>query len=164
MLLFVASIFVFRRSSYELLPQTDEGEVHGRGRDCRSASASSARKRRWRQLEGSHPQGRARGADAGRPAVGGGASRARGGQHRGTITVILVAARRARALQRRDRDRRCGAQLAGLPGMIVRARPSGGNFQLNRILGGGTDARLALEIRGYDLDDARRLVARRQAR
>ena len=40
---------------------------------------------------------------------------------------------------------------------MVRARPSGGNFQLQRILGGGTDARLALEIRGYDLDDARRL-------
>ena len=40
---------------------------------------------------------------------------------------------------------------------MVRARPSGGNFQLQRILGGGADARLALEIRGYDLDDARRL-------
>ena len=48
-------------------------------------------------------------------------------------------------------------QLAGLAGTVVRARPSGGNFQLQRILGGGTDARLALEIRGYDLDDARRL-------
>ena len=48
-------------------------------------------------------------------------------------------------------------QLAGMPGTVVRARPSGGNFQLQRILGGGTDARLALEIRGYDLDDARRL-------
>ena len=44
-----------------------------------------------------------------------------------------------------------------MPGTVVRARPSGGNFQLQRILGGGTDARLALEIRGYDLDDARRL-------
>ena len=48
-------------------------------------------------------------------------------------------------------------QLAGMAGTVVRARPSGGNFQLQRILGGGTDARLALEIRGYDLDDARRL-------
>jgi HAE1 family hydrophobic/amphiphilic exporter-1 len=40
--------------------------------------------------------------------------------------------------------------------VIVRARPSGGNFQMNRMLGGG-DSRLALEIRGHDLDDSRRV-------
>ena len=50
-------------------------------------------------------------------------------------------------------------QLAGLPGVIVRANPAGGNFQLFRMLGGGdNDARLALEIRGDDLDDARRIA------
>src|SRR5437016_8634185 len=38
-----------------------------------------------------------------------------------------------------------------------RANPGGGNFQLNFILGGGQDARLSLEIRGHDLDDARRI-------
>jgi hypothetical protein len=43
----------------------------------------------------------------------------------------------------------------------VRANPAGGNFQLQRLLGGGgnnQDARLALEIRGHDLDDARRVA------
>ena len=48
-------------------------------------------------------------------------------------------------------------QLAGLPGVIVRANPAGGNFQLNRLLGGGggqTAAGSSLEIRGHDLDDA----------
>jgi HAE1 family hydrophobic/amphiphilic exporter-1 len=48
-------------------------------------------------------------------------------------------------------------RLSGIPGVIVRARPSGGNFQMNRILGGGGAGRLALEIRGHDLDDARRV-------
>ena len=54
-------------------------------------------------------------------------------------------------------------QLAGLPGVIVRANPAGGNFQLFRMLGGGDgDAGLALEIRGEDLDDARRIAQEAQ--
>src|SRR5690606_31591 len=53
--------------------------------------------------------------------------------------------------------------LSGIPGVQVRARASGGNWQLNRILGGSADARLALEIRGYDLDDSRRLTREAQA-
>ena len=28
-------------------------------------------------------------------------------------------------------------ELSGLPGVVVRANPTGGNFQLNRLLGGG---------------------------
>ena len=48
-------------------------------------------------------------------------------------------------------------RLSGVPGAIVRANPGGGNFQLNFILGGGQDARLSLEIRGHDLDDAKRI-------
>jgi HAE1 family hydrophobic/amphiphilic exporter-1 len=49
--------------------------------------------------------------------------------------------------------------LTGLPGVVVRANPSGGNFQLTRLLGGsGEDSRIALEIRGHDLDDARRIA------
>jgi HAE1 family hydrophobic/amphiphilic exporter-1 len=48
-------------------------------------------------------------------------------------------------------------ELSGIPGVIARARPSGGN-QLARFLGGGSDSRLSLEIRGHDLDDARRLA------
>jgi HAE1 family hydrophobic/amphiphilic exporter-1 len=52
-------------------------------------------------------------------------------------------------------------QLTGLPGVTVRAQASGGNFQLNRLLGGGGNnggSRLSLEIRGHDLNDARRLA------
>jgi hydrophobic/amphiphilic exporter-1 (mainly G- bacteria), HAE1 family len=79
-----------------------------------------------------------------------------GGSHRGEFQIRLA----SREERQRTNDEIAQAlrrQLAGLPGVIIRARPSGGNFQMNRMLGGG-DARLALEIRGHDLDDARRLA------
>jgi HAE1 family hydrophobic/amphiphilic exporter-1 len=48
-------------------------------------------------------------------------------------------------------------QLTGvIPGVRITTRATGGNFQLNRILGGG-DSRIALEIRGDDLAEASRL-------
>jgi hydrophobic/amphiphilic exporter-1 (mainly G- bacteria), HAE1 family len=51
-------------------------------------------------------------------------------------------------------------QLSGIPGVIVRANASGGNNQLNRLLSGGNQGggRLALEIRGESLDDARKVA------
>jgi HAE1 family hydrophobic/amphiphilic exporter-1 len=45
-----------------------------------------------------------------------------------------------------------------LAGVVIRARPSGGNNQMNRIMGGGNESRVALEIRGHDLVDAKRLA------
>jgi HAE1 family hydrophobic/amphiphilic exporter-1 len=44
-----------------------------------------------------------------------------------------------------------------LPGVIIQTRASGGNFQMNRILGGG-DSRISLEIRGDDLGQANTLA------
>jgi HAE1 family hydrophobic/amphiphilic exporter-1 len=51
-------------------------------------------------------------------------------------------------------------QLSGIPGVVVRANPSGGNNQLNRFLSGGNNGggRLGLEIRGESLDEARKLA------
>ena len=51
-------------------------------------------------------------------------------------------------------------QLAGIPGVIVRANASGGNQQMNRFLSGGNNGggRLSLEIRGESLDDARKIA------
>jgi HAE1 family hydrophobic/amphiphilic exporter-1 len=153
-LLFVASIFVFRTLSYELMPQTDEGEV--------TVEAENAVGTRIERMEATLTQIEERirkvvpEARTLVTAVGGQGFQGSGAQHRGQITVILSprSERERSSAQIATELRR---QLAGLPGTIVRARPSGGNFQLQRILGGGTDARLALEIRGYDLDDARRL-------
>jgi HAE1 family hydrophobic/amphiphilic exporter-1 len=152
-LLFVASIFVFRTLSYELMPQTDEGEV--------TVEAENAVGTRIERMEATlatlEAQIRRLTPEA-RTIVSsvGGQGFQNIGQHRGTITLILSPrSERQRSSAQIATDLR--KQLAGLAGTVVRARPSGGNFQLQRILGGGTDARLALEIRGYDLDDARRL-------
>jgi len=51
-------------------------------------------------------------------------------------------------------------QLAGLPGVIIRANASGGNQNLNRFLSGGNNngGRLSLEIRGEDLTDSQALA------
>jgi HAE1 family hydrophobic/amphiphilic exporter-1 len=47
--------------------------------------------------------------------------------------------------------------LTGLPGVQISARASGGNRQLTRLLGGGQDSRLSVEVRGDDLATAERL-------
>jgi HAE1 family hydrophobic/amphiphilic exporter-1 len=52
-------------------------------------------------------------------------------------------------------------QLSGIPGVIVRANPAGGNQDLNRLLSGGGNnggGRLSIEIRGEDLDESRQLA------
>jgi HAE1 family hydrophobic/amphiphilic exporter-1 len=95
---------------------------------------------------------------------GGGGGWGGGGRtHRGQIQIRLVPrAERTRTNDEIAQDLR--RLLSGIPGVAVRAQASGGNFVLARLLGGGGnfsgggDSRLALEIRGYDLDDARRVA------
>jgi HAE1 family hydrophobic/amphiphilic exporter-1 len=85
-----------------------------------------------------------------------------GNTSRGQIRVIL----KPRGERTRTNEEVAIAlrrQLAGLPGVVVRANPSGGNNQIMRFLSGGGNnnngqsSRLQLEIRGHDLDDARRV-------
>jgi HAE1 family hydrophobic/amphiphilic exporter-1 len=97
---------------------------------------------------------------------GGGGNNWQGGGNtsRGQIRLILKPRdERTRTNEQVAIDLR--RQLAGiLPGVVVRANPSGGNNQIMRFLsGGGTNnqgqaSRLQLEIRGHDLDDARRVA------
>src|SRR5258705_340767 len=87
---------------------------------------------------------------------GGGGFGGGGNTNRGGMQVKLVPRdERTRSSDEIAQDLR--RRLSGIPGAIVRANPGGGNFQLNFILGGGQDARLSLEIRGHDLDDAKRI-------
>ena len=81
--------------------------------------------------------------------------------HRGSMTVTLV--------EKGERERTSNQiamalrrSLNRLPGVVIRARASGGNRMMTRLMrsGGGDDARLALEIRGHDLEDARRVSER----
>ena len=97
--------------------------------------------------------------------VGGGRGPFGGGSsHRGSMTVTL--------LEKTERGRTSDEiamalrrSLNDLPGVVVRARASGGNRMMTRLMrsGSGEDARLALEIRGHDLEDARRVSERAMA-
>jgi hydrophobic/amphiphilic exporter-1 (mainly G- bacteria), HAE1 family len=90
---------------------------------------------------------------------GGGFGGFGGGGHRGNMQLMLTPKdERKRSSEAIAMDLR--RQLSGLPGVIVRANASGGNNQMNRFLSGGNNngGRLALEIRGEDLADARRLA------
>jgi len=87
-----------------------------------------------------------------------------GGQsvNRGNLQILLVPKdERTRSSEQIAMELR--RQLSGLPGVIVRANASGGN-QANRFLSGGGGfggpgggSRLQLEIRGEDLDEAKRI-------
>ena len=80
-----------------------------------------------------------------------------GGSNRGNVELYLVPkTERDRSSEQIAMDLR--REVTGLAGTIVRTRASGGNSQMNRILGGLNDARLSLEVRGHDLDDANRLL------
>src|SRR5215510_8041463 len=81
-----------------------------------------------------------------------------GGGHRGQIQIMLTPKdERKRSSEQIAMELR--RQLSGLPGVVIRANASGGNNQMNRFLSGGgnnNNGRLALEIRGEDLNEARR--------
>jgi HAE1 family hydrophobic/amphiphilic exporter-1 len=89
-------------------------------------------------------------------------SNAGGGFFGGTAARTNVTLRlspkdsRERSSERIAQD--LSAQLASvIPGVIIQTRASGGNWQMNRIMGGG-DSRMSLEIRGDDLDAGARLA------
>jgi HAE1 family hydrophobic/amphiphilic exporter-1 len=80
--------------------------------------------------------------------AGGGGGFGNSSMHRGSIQVRLVPkTERQRTNEQIAIDLR--RQLAGLPGVVVRARASGG--QQMRGMGGGNDGRLSVEITGHDL-------------
>ncbi len=140
----------------ELMPQTDEGQVTvtaelPRGtRFERTRDVVLAMEARIRDLV---PEATTVIAQAG---GAGGMGPMGGGTHRGTLTINLV----PKTERTRSSDQIAQAlrrQLAGLPGTIVMARASGGQFQMNRFFGGGGDSRFALEVRGHDVEEAKRL-------
>lgn len=85
-----------------------------------------------------------------------------GGTNRGNLQVLLTPKdERERSSDQIAQELR--RSLSGLPGVVIRANAGGGN-QITRYLTGGGGGqfggggRLALEIRGEDLTDARRLA------
>ena len=82
--------------------------------------------------------------------------------HVGSMTVTLVnKAKRSRSSN--DIAMALRRSLNTLPGVVVRTRASGGNRMMTRLMsnvGGEDSGRLALEIRGHNLDDARKVSDR----
>jgi HAE1 family hydrophobic/amphiphilic exporter-1 len=87
-----------------------------------------------------------------------------GAGHRGQIQIMLSPKdERTRSSEQIALELR--RQLSGLPGVVTRANATGGNNQMARFLSGGNSGggRLALEIRGEDLGEARRLAQEAKA-
>lgn len=152
----VLAALLYPLLSSELLPQTDEGEVNVNAElaiGTRIERTEAVMLRLEEMVRQYVPEAVTVITSGGGGGFGGG-----GNTNRGQMNIRLV--------PRDDRERTSDQiaqelrrQLSGLPGVIVRANPAGGNFQLTRMLGGGDgDSRLALEIRGDDLDDARRIA------
>jgi HAE1 family hydrophobic/amphiphilic exporter-1 len=155
----ILAAVLYPRVGVELLPQADEGEV--------SVNAELGVGTRVELTEQAMLQLEERVKDLVPEAVtiitnggGGGGGGGRGGgnsSHRGQIRIVLTP-RDQRTRTNEEIAIALRRQLTGIPGVQIRANPSGGNFQLTRLLGGGgEEGRLALEIRGHDLDDARRI-------
>jgi hydrophobic/amphiphilic exporter-1 (mainly G- bacteria), HAE1 family len=153
--LVVVAIALLPMVGFELVPQADEGEVTVDAEmavGTRIERTEATMLRLESMVREAVPEAEMIIVNAGGGGMGFGPS----GTHRGSIQLRL------KPRDQRERSNDAIAQelrrdLSGLAGVIIRARPSGGNFQMNRMLGGG-DSRLALEIRGHDLDDSRRIA------
>jgi HAE1 family hydrophobic/amphiphilic exporter-1 len=165
--LVVLTVVLYPRVGVELLPQTDEGEVNVNAElavGTRIERTEEALLQLEEMVKQFVPEARTimtNGGGGGGNNTGGGGGGGGGQTHRGQIRLIL-APRDERTRTNEEISVALRRQLAGLPGVIVRANPTGGNFQLTRLLGGGNNnnggSRLSLEIRGHDLDDARRIA------
>jgi HAE1 family hydrophobic/amphiphilic exporter-1 len=153
--LFVLAVLILPTIGFELMPQTDEGEVRVDAElavGTRIERVHETLQRLEEMIRREVPEMTAIIASAG----GGGWMGA--SSHRGEVTIRL-APRSERERSNEQIAMHLRRALSGqLPGVIIRARPSGGNNQMNRIMGGGGESRLAVEIRGHDLADAKRLA------
>jgi HAE1 family hydrophobic/amphiphilic exporter-1 len=155
----VLAVSLYPSLSSELLPQTDEGEVNVNAElpiGTRMEQTEAVMLRLEEMVHELVPEATTvitSGGGGGGGGFGGG-----GNSNRGQINVKLTSRdERTRSSDQIAQELR--RQLSGLPGVVVRANPAGGNFQLNRLLGGGNgDSRLSLEIRGDDIDDANRIA------
>ena len=90
-------------------------------------------------------------------AGGGGGGFGPTSSHRGSIQVRLVP-RTERQRTNEQISMELRRQLSGIPGVIVRARASGGQGMMRGMGGGGGGGRLSVEIMGYDLAESKRIA------
>jgi HAE1 family hydrophobic/amphiphilic exporter-1 len=162
--LVVVAALIYPRIGVELMPQTDEGEVNINAElavGTRVEPTEAVLLQLEEMVQKAVPETVTIITSGGGGNNFGGGGGGGGGQtNRGQIRLILVP-RDQRTRTTEDISIALRRELSGLPGVVVRANPTGGNFQLTRLLGGGgqgQDSRVTLEIRGHDLDDARRIA------
>jgi HAE1 family hydrophobic/amphiphilic exporter-1 len=166
--LVVLAAVLYPRIGVELLPQTDEGEVNINAQlavGTRMERTEEVLLRLEEMVQQYVPEATTIITQGGGGGGGGGGGNFQGGggqTHRGQIRLMLVP-REQRQRTNEEIAIALRRQLTGIPGVVVNAQAAGGNFQITRLLGGGGGggnqvARLTLEIRGEDLDDARRIA------
>jgi HAE1 family hydrophobic/amphiphilic exporter-1 len=157
LVLFLVALVLMRGIGFEFQPQTDEGEVQV---DVELAVGSRIElteavilnvEQRIKELV---PEGVRFIAQAG---GGGGGGFGGGSMHRGNVNILLVP-RDERERSNEEISMQLRRELSGIPGVIVRARPSGGQQQMMRGMGGGGDGRLSIEILGHDLDTSKQIA------
>jgi HAE1 family hydrophobic/amphiphilic exporter-1 len=158
----VAAVLMFPLLNTELAPQTDEGVVELSAElasGTRIERTDAIMSRLEQQVQQLVPEATTIIASAG-SGGGGGGGMFGGGTSRGRIGIYLVGKdERTRSSDQIAFDLR--RQLSGIPGVIVRANSGGGNNQINRLMSGGIGGdggRMAVEIRGEDLDAGRRIA------
>lgn len=158
--LFVAAVLLIPSLGFEFQPTTDEGEVTVSAElavGTRIERTEAVLVRLETAIRELVPEATMLITQAG----GGGGGGFFGGSstHRGNIQVRLVP-KTERTRTNEQIAMALRRELNGIPGVIVRARPSGG--QMMRGMGGGGmgggDSRLSVEIRGHDLDESARLA------
>jgi HAE1 family hydrophobic/amphiphilic exporter-1 len=165
--LVLAAVLIYPMITVELMPQTDEGEVNINAElavGTRVERTEEALLRLEDMVRERVPEAVTiitNGGGGGNNYNGGGGGGG-GSTHRGQIRVMLVP-RDQRTRTNEEIAIALRRELQGLPGVAVRANPAGGNNQIMRFLSGGGNnqggsSRLQVEIRGHDLDDARRVA------
>jgi HAE1 family hydrophobic/amphiphilic exporter-1 len=163
----VAAVLIYPMIAVELMPQTDEGEVNINAElavGTRVERTEEALLRLEDMVRERVPEAVTiitNGGGGGNNWNGGGGGGG-GTTHRGQIRLMLVP-RDQRTRTNEEIAIALRRELQGLPGVAVRANPAGGNNQIMRFLSGGGNnnggsSRLQVEIRGHDLDDARRVA------
>ena len=152
----VAAVLILPTIGFELMPQTDEGEVRVTAEVPVGTRAERSEEVAIR-LEQLAKEYVPEMVDYVAQAGGGGGFGMGGGSNRVNVNIRLAPRdERKRTSEQIARD--LNRQLPGIiPGVIITTQATGGNQQQNRLFGGG-DSRIALEIQGDDLQVSQRVA------
>ncbi|MCC7123308.1 MAG: efflux RND transporter permease subunit, partial [Acidobacteria bacterium] len=150
--LFILAVMLLPRIGFEFQPTTDEGEVTVDAElavGTRIETTEAALIELENRIRANVPEATMLITQA-----GGGGGFGNSSTHRGSVQVRLTSkTERTRSNEQISMELR--RQLSGIPGVVVRARASGG--QNMRGMGNQGGGRLAVEVMGHDLDTSRRI-------